>query len=47
MSLLVATDVMYFPILTSVVKFDKKALNIADQQNAHIASVATNAVVQL
>ena len=34
MSLLVATDVMYFPILTSVVKFDKKALNIDQLLNS-------------
>lgn len=43
----VATDEMYFPFLTSEVKCGNEALNIADRQNAHSASVAANAVVEL
>lgn len=46
-SRLVATDEMYFPFLTSEVKCGNEALNIADRQNAHSASVAVNAVVEL
>ena len=46
-SRIVATDEMYFPFLTSEVKCDNEALNIADRQNAHSASVAANAVVEL
>jgi hypothetical protein len=46
-SRLVATDEMYFPFLTSEVKCGNEALNIADRQNAHSASVAANAVVEL
>ncbi len=42
-----ATDEMYFPFLTSKVKCDNEALNIADRQNAHSAAVAANAVVEL
>jgi len=43
----VATDEMYFLFLTSEVKCGNEALNIADRQNAHSASVAVNAVVEL
>ncbi len=46
-SRLMATDEMYFPFLTSEVKCDNEALNIANRQNAHSAAVATNAVVEL
>ncbi|KAI9670787.1 MAG: hypothetical protein M1817_003898 [Caeruleum heppii] len=46
-SRLVATDEMYFPFLTSEVKCGNEALNIADRQNAHSASVAVNAIVEL
>lgn len=46
-SRLVATGEMYFPFLTSEVKCGNEALNIADRQNAHSASVAVNAVVEL
>ena len=46
-SRLVATDEMYFPFLTCEVKCGNEALNIADRQNAHSASVAVNAVVEL
>ncbi|KAI9799450.1 MAG: hypothetical protein M1825_004550 [Sarcosagium campestre] len=46
-SRLVATDEMYFPFLTAEVKCGNEALNIADRQNAHSASVAANAVVSL
>ncbi|KAI9804096.1 MAG: hypothetical protein M1825_001498 [Sarcosagium campestre] len=46
-SRLVATDEMFFPFLTSEVKCGNEALNIADRQNAHNASVAVNAVVEL
>ncbi|KAI9682367.1 MAG: hypothetical protein M1817_000421 [Caeruleum heppii] len=46
-SRLVATFNMYFPFLTSEVKCGNEALNIADRQNAHSASVAINAVVEL
>jgi len=46
-SRLVATDELYFPFLTSEVKCGNEALNIADRQNAHSASVAVNAVVEL
>ena len=46
-SRLVATDEMYFPFLTAEVKCGNEALNIADQQNAHSAAVAANAVVEL
>ena len=46
-SRLMATDKMYFPFLTCEVKCGNKALNIADRQNAHSASVAVNAVVEL
>ncbi|KAI9781330.1 MAG: hypothetical protein M1835_004329 [Candelina submexicana] len=44
---LVATDEMYFPFLTAEVKCGNEALNIADRQNAHSASIAVNAVVKL
>ncbi|KAI9701455.1 MAG: hypothetical protein M1836_001510 [Candelina mexicana] len=46
-SRLVATDEMYFPFLTAEVKCGNEALNIADRQNAHSASIAVNAVVEL
>lgn len=46
-SRLAATDEMYFSFLTSEVKCGNEALNIADRQNAHSASVAANAVVEL
>ncbi len=46
-SRLVATDEMYFPLLTAEVKCGNEALNIADRQNAHSAAVAVNAVVEL
>ncbi|KAL8714472.1 MAG: hypothetical protein Q9225_006577 [Loekoesia sp. 1 TL-2023] len=46
-SRLVATDEMYFPLLTAEVKCGNEALNIADRQNAHSAAVAANAVVEL
>lgn len=46
-SRIVATDEMYFPFLTSELKSGNEALNIADRQNAHSASVAANAVVEL
>ncbi|KAF6238643.1 hypothetical protein HO173_003149 [Letharia columbiana] len=46
-SRIVATDEMYFPFLTSEVKCGNEALNIADRQNAHSASVAANAVVEI
>ncbi len=45
-SRLVATDEMYFPLLTAEVKCGNEALNIADRQNAHSAAVAANAVVK-
>lgn len=46
-SRIMATDEMYFPFLTSEVKCGNEALNIADRQNAHSASVAANALVEL
>ncbi len=46
-SRLVATDEMYFPFLTAEVKCGNEALNIADRQNAHSATVAANAVIEL
>lgn len=46
-SRVVATDEMYFPFLTSEVKCGNEALNIADRQNAHSASIAANAVVEI
>ena len=42
-----ATEWMHFPFLTCEVKCGNEALNIADRQNAHNASVAANAVVEL
>ncbi|KAI4125960.1 MAG: hypothetical protein LQ347_005163 [Umbilicaria vellea] len=42
-SRVMATDKMYFPFLTS----DNEALNIADRLNAHSASVAANAMVEI
>ncbi|KAI9827228.1 MAG: hypothetical protein M1832_005366 [Thelocarpon impressellum] len=38
---------MYFPFLTVEVKCGNEGLNIADRQNAHSASIAANAVVDL
>lgn len=46
-SRLVATAEMYFPFLTVEVKCGNEALNIADRQNAHSATFAANAVVEL
>lgn len=46
-SRLMATDEMYFPFLTSEVKCGNEALNVADRQNAHSASVAVNALIEL
>ena len=46
-SSLMATDEMYFPFLTVEVKCGNEALNVADRQNAHSASVAANAVIEL
>ncbi|KAI9670770.1 MAG: hypothetical protein M1817_003881 [Caeruleum heppii] len=46
-SRLVATDDVYFPFLTAEVKCGNAALDIADRQNAHSASVAVNALVEL
>ena len=46
-SRIMATDEMYFPFLTSEVKCGNEALNVADRQNAHSASVAANAVVEV
>jgi hypothetical protein len=43
----VVTDELYFPFLTSEVKCGNEALNIADQQNAHSASIVANAVIKL
>lgn len=42
-----ATGEMCFPFLTLEVRRGNETLNIADRQNAHIASVAANAVVEL
>ncbi|KAI9674188.1 MAG: hypothetical protein M1817_002006 [Caeruleum heppii] len=42
-----ATDAMYFPFLIAEVKCSKEALVVAERQNAHNASIAANAVVEL
>jgi len=41
------TGKLYFPFLTCEVKCGENGLNIADRQNAHSASMAVNAIVQL
>ncbi|KAB8360668.1 hypothetical protein FH972_024405 [Carpinus fangiana] len=46
-SYVVATDDMYFPFLTCEVKCGNQALDIADRHNAHSASIAVQAIVQL
>lgn len=46
-SYLMATYYMYFPFLTCEVKCGAAALDIADQQNAHSATVAVRAAVEL
>ncbi|KAI4132407.1 MAG: hypothetical protein LQ347_002605 [Umbilicaria vellea] len=43
----VVTDEVYFPFLTAEVKCGNEALNIADRQNAHSASVAANIIVEI
>lgn len=42
-----ATEWMHFPFLTCEVKCGNEALNIADRQNAHSASVAVKGIVEL
>ncbi|KKZ65743.1 hypothetical protein EMCG_08449 [[Emmonsia] crescens] len=46
-SLLMATDIMYFPFLTCEVKCGDAALETADRQNAHSVTVAVRGVVEL
>lgn len=46
-SYFMATDLMFFPFLTSEVKCGDAALNVADRQNAHSMTVAVRAVVEL
>jgi hypothetical protein len=46
-SRLMATDSMYFPLLTCEVKCGNEALNIADRQNVHIVSVAAKGMIEL
>lgn len=46
-SRLVSTDEMFFPFLAWEVKCGNEALNIADRKNAHGATIAVNAVVEL
>ena len=41
------TGKLYFPFLVCEVKCGENGLNIADRQNAHSASMAVNAIVQL
>jgi len=41
------TGKLYFPFLTCEVKCGENGLNIADRQNAHSASMAVDAIVQL
>ena len=41
------TENLYFPFLMCEVKCGEQALNRADRQNAHSASIAVNALVQL
>ncbi|KAL9124693.1 MAG: hypothetical protein Q9217_006003, partial [Psora testacea] len=41
------TGKLYFPFLMCEVKCGENGLNIADRQNAHSASMAVNAIVQL
>lgn len=47
LSVFKATYFMYFPFLTCEVKCGAEALNIADRQNAHSATLAVRAVVEL
>ena len=42
-----AREDMYFPFLTCEVKCGDQALNIADQQNMHSASIAVKGIVEL
>ena len=42
-----ATDKIYFPFLTSEVKYSNEALNIADRQNANSAAITANTLVEL
>lgn len=46
-SLLMATDMIYFPFLTCEVKCGDAALETADRQNAHSMTVAVRGVVEL
>jgi hypothetical protein len=46
-SRLAATFGMHFPFLTAEVKCGNESIEIADRQNAHSASVAVNAIVEL
>ena len=41
------TEHLYFPFIICEVKCGENGLNIADRQNAHSASMAVNAIVQL
>ena len=41
------TEHLYFPFILCEVKCGENGLNIADRQNAHSASMAVNAIVQL
>ena len=41
------TEYLYFPFIMCEVKCGENGLNIADRQNAHSASMAVNAIVQL
>lgn len=47
LSVFKATYFMYFPFLTCKVKCGAEALNIADRQNVHSATLAVRAVVEL
>ncbi|KAL9583529.1 MAG: hypothetical protein Q9212_002646 [Teloschistes hypoglaucus] len=46
-SRLMATHQMYFPFLTAEAKCGQEGITVADRQNAHSASVAVNALVEL
>ncbi|KAL8634895.1 MAG: hypothetical protein Q9228_007557, partial [Teloschistes exilis] len=46
-SRLMATHKMYFPFLTAEAKCGQEGITVADRQNAHSASVAVNALVEL